>query len=408
MRVVLVGALIVGAAGLGVRPPFRKSLSSQQTTSLSLPTTTTIGDRSFTLSLPATVNDRSFTRAPRHQSTRLGVTAVQQGLPDFKDGKRLLESATNAFPLWVLASSIIGWFRPAVFDWFTPFVTPSLALTMLSMGMTLTLKDFQRVAQTPKWVLVGFLAQFSIMPLTAALLAKVCRLGPDLASGLILVGCAPGGTASNLVALIAGADVALSVLMTMASTIAAIVMTPLLTKSLAGGYVEIKAAELVASTLNVVLLPVLAGLALNTARPKLSQAVASYTPFMGVLLVSAICGCISAVNSGTALKTIGPGLVTAILGLHTVGFALGYLVSRRMGADESRARTISIETGMQNSALAVVLAKHFPNPLLSSLPGAFSATAHSIIGSALAAYWRRNKAATQQQPVNYAVSKKYW
>ena len=321
--------------------------------------------------------------------------------------KKTLDTATNLFPLWVLGSSILGWFKPALFDWFSPFVTPSLALTMFSMGMTLKLSDFARVAQTPKWVLVGFLTQFTVMPLSAAFFARLCRLGPDLASGLILVGCAPGGTASNLVALIAGADVALSVLMTMASTVAAIVMTPLLTAKLAGGYVQIKAVELVMSTLNVVLLPVAAGLAINTSKPKLAQAVAPYAPFMSVLLVSAICGCISACNSGTALKSIGPGLVAAIIGLHSIGFALGYIFSKFLGADESRARTISIETGMQNSALSVVLAKHFPNPLLSSLPGAFSATAHSVIGSLLAAYWRSKPVSGAKGKV-YAISKKYW
>jgi BASS family bile acid:Na+ symporter len=258
----------------------------------------------------------------------------------------------------------------------------------------------------PQWVLLGFVAQFSVMPLAGAAMAKLWGLGPDLASGLILVGCAPGGTASNLVALIAQADVALSVLMTMASTVAAIVMTPLLTSKLAGSYVEIKAADLVWSTLNVVLLPVTAGLALNSVAPKASKALAKYTPFLSVLFVSAICGAISAANSGAiALKSVGVQLIAAIVSMHSIGFALGYFASKKLGAGESRSRTISIETGMQNSALAVVLAKHFPNPTLSSLPGAFSATAHSVIGSILAAYWRRSPVVAKQR---YGVSQRYW
>lgn len=331
-----------------------------------------------------------------------------QALPTFnkQNVQKSVDTATNLFPFWVLAASIAGWCKPSLFKWFTPFVTPALAATMLSMGMTLTIADFKRVAQMPQWVLLGFVAQFSIMPLAAALFAKVFALSPDLASGLILVGCAPGGTASNLVALIAQADVALSVLMTLASTLAAIVLTPLLTAKLAGGYISINAAELVRSTLNVVLLPVLAGLGLNTVNPKACKAVASSTPFLSVLLVAAICGCISAGNSGTALKSIGLPLMGAVASLHTAGFLLGYLSSKALGAGESRSRTIAIETGMQNSALAVVLTKHFPNPILSSLPGALSATTHSIIGSMLAAYWRSKPVIAKTRA--YGISQRYW
>jgi len=316
-----------------------------------------------------------------------------------------LERATNLFPVWVCLASVLGWFKPCLFEWFMPLVTPALAATMLSMGMTLTLDDFKRVAATPKWVGVGFLSQFTIMPLTAAFMARLFGLNADLASGLILVGCAPGGTASNLVALISKADVALSVLMTMASTIAAIVLTPLLTAKLAGGYVEVKAAELVLSTLSVVLLPVLSGIALNTVVPKLTKKVASVTPFLSVLLVAAICGSISAANSGTALASIGLKLLGAVVGLHSVGFALGYFISDKLGAGEARSRTIAIEVGMQNSALACVLSKHFPNPVLSSLPGALSATVHSVIGSILAAFWRQKSLPSKK---TYGISKRYW
>jgi len=321
--------------------------------------------------------------------------------------KKTLDCATNMFPFWVLGASVLGWVQPTMFLWMGPFVTPALALTMLSMGMTLTIGDFKRVATMPQWVLLGFLVQFTVMPVTAATMAKLWGLCPDLASGLILVGCAPGGTASNLVSLIAKADVALSVLMTMASTLAAIVMTPLLTAKLAGGYVEVKAAELVISTLQVVLGPVVAGLSINTVAPVFTKKAGEFTPFLSVMLVSAICGCISAANSGTALKSIGVKLIGAILSLHSIGFGLGYYISKMAGSGETRARTIAIETGMQNSALAVVLAKHFPNPALSSLPGALSATVHSVIGSILAAYWRKTSS-NQDTKKGYAVSARYW
>ena len=169
------------------------------------------------------------------------------------------------------------------------------------MGMSLTIADFARVCQTPQFVILGFLCQYSIMPLAAAGISKVLRLGPELSAGLILVGCAPGGTASNLVTMIAGCDVALSVLMTAVSTLAAVIMTPLLTAWLAGSYVSVKASDLVLSTLQVVLTPILAGLTINTVAPQLSKTVSRYTPFLSVLLVSTICGTISASNSAVKI-----------------------------------------------------------------------------------------------------------
>jgi len=230
------------------------------------------------------------------------------------------------------------------------------------------------------------------MPFTAALIAKAASLPTDLATGLILVGCAPGGTASNLVSLIANADVALSVLMTLCSTLAAVFLTPLLTSLLAGSYVKVKAAELVVSTAQVVLAPVAIGLALNTKFPSQCKKVSVYTPFASVLSVAAICGTVAAGNAkGFALTAdVVKKLVLSVIALHTAGFGLGYFFakSKLVGASEQQARTISIETGMQNSALAVVLAQHMPNSLLTSLPGALSATTHSVLGSCCAAVWR--------------------
>ena len=214
---------------------------------------------------------------------------------------------TRLFPLWVISFSILGFHFPLLFQWFSRYITPALAWTMLCMGMSLTVSDFARVCKTPQFVMLGFLCQYTIMPLAAALISKVLRLGPELSAGLILVGCAPGGTASNLVTMIAGADVALSVLMTAVSTVAAVIMTPLLTAWLAGSYVTIKASDLVLSTLQVVLTPILAGLTINTVAPQLSKTVSRYTPFLSVLLVSTICGTISASNSAVKIgKTYFP------------------------------------------------------------------------------------------------------
>ena len=256
----------------------------------------------------------------------------------------VLDKATNLFPLWVLSFSIIGSLKPSLLTWFSPFITPALALTMVCMGMTLTVADFQRVFKTPQFVLLGFLAQYTIMPLSAALISKVFKLGPALSAGVILVGCAPGGTASNLVTMIAKADLALSVLMTAASTVAAVVMTPFLTSKLAGSYVSVKAADLVVSTLNVVLAPVIAGLGLNTYVPGLCKEVSKYTHFLSVLLVSMICGTVAASNSGVKLGVSAFQLVGAIVSLHLSGFLFGYGAAKLLDAGEARARTIRLVT----------------------------------------------------------------
>jgi len=302
---------------------------------------------------------------------------------------RWADKVTNIFPLWTVAASAAGYKYPHLFLWFQPYITPALALTMLSMGMTLTLQDFKKVGRSPTDILIGFIAQFSIMPTAAYVISNLMKLPPELAAGVILVGCAPGGTASNLVTLIAGADVALSVLMTLCSTVAAIFLTPYLSTILAGSIVDIKAKELVMSTMNVVLLPVIVGLAFNTKAPEVCAVTSRVAPAISVILIAALCGCVQAMNS-FASGAVSIKLLSSICLLHSFGFGLGYTVARLLGLPEKKSRTVSIETGMQNSALAVVLAKHLPNPTLSGLPGAFSATIHSTLGSILAAIWRRH------------------
>jgi BASS family bile acid:Na+ symporter len=305
----------------------------------------------------------------RSVKIKMTSTASTDMVPsDIKSNKvlLLLDKVTNLFPLWVLSFSVLGYIKPTLFTWFSPFITPALALTMMCMGMTLTVSDFKRVITTPEYVLVGFLAQYSIMPFAAAGLAKLFQLGPELSAGLILVGCAPGGTASNLVTMIAKADLALSVLMTAASTVAAVFMTPFLTSKLAGSYVKVKASELVLSTLNVVLAPIVVGLGVNTFAPKISQKIAKYTPFLSVLLVSAICGTISASNAGVILGVAPIKLISAIVSLHSIGFLLGYFLAKVIGAGESRSRTIRL--------VAVSLSFSFSLPLSLSLSLSLSHT----------------------------------
>ena len=296
---------------------------------------------------------------------------------------------TLLFPLWTVIGAGLSLLLPEFFTWFRgPWITVGLGVIMLGMGLGLTPQDFLRVGQQPRPVLIGALSQFLVMPLLAAALAAVLGLPAPLAVGLILVGCCPGGTASNVVALIARADVALSVVMTMVSTSLAVVLTPRFTEALASQYVPVDAWALLLKVLQVVVVPVTVGVLLKQGVPQLARRMEPVMPPLAVvaivLIVSSIVG-----SQRDVLLDQGIALVIACVLLHAGGFLLGWLIPRVLGETAPTCRTISLEVGMQNSGLAVVLARTgFSNPL-TALPGAISAVVHCIIGSALAGLWRR-------------------
>lgn len=272
----------------------------------------------------------------------------------------------------------------------------TLAFVMLCMGLTLTFDDFRRIARMPRAVAIGFVAQYTIMPLLAWGIATRLDLPTYFAVGLILVGCCPGGTASNLVSYIAKADVALSVVMTVCSTMAAVILTPLLTQLFAGKLVPVDTWMLFKQTLQVVILPVVLGVLLNRWVPQLVQRVMPVAPLLSVLGVCMICALVFAANADTIL-THGAELILAVALLHGGGFLMGYQFARILGCETQGARTISIEVGMQNSGLAIVLAKQaFPMQPLAPVVGAISVLMHSLVGSLLAAFWRARSSRRQQ------------
>lgn len=295
---------------------------------------------------------------------------------------------STAFPVWIALACLAGLFRPSAFLWIRGnWQIAGLTVTMLGMGMTLSLKDLQDALAMPKEVLAGVLLQYAVMPTAGALVSRLLNLPSHYAAGLILVSCCPGGTASNVVTYIARGNVALSVLMTAASTFLAVVMTPLLTAKLAGQYVAVDASGLFASALQVVLLPVLIGALINQYIPTLVSKISPFTPLVAVVTVSALCASAIA-QSASAILSSGGQVVLAVCVLHLAGYFFGYLLSKLLGFDSRTSRTISIEVGMQNSMLGVVLAgQHFSNPL-SAVPGAVSGVCQSIFGSALAGFWR--------------------
>src|SRR5690242_10832962 len=302
----------------------------------------------------------------------------------------MLQRLSMLFPLWMILSGIAALSWP---ERLTPMSQGSLvvlllAFIMLCMGLTLSLEDFRRIARMPRAVAIGFAAQYSIMPLLGWGVAQALDLPPHFAVGLILVGCCPGGTASNLVTYIAGADVALSVVMTVCSTLAAVVATPLLTQLYAGALVPVDSWLLFTQTLQVVIIPVVLGVALNSWAPRLVASMLPVAPLLSVIGVCFICAVMFAAHA-PAILDHGLDLILAVGLLHGGGFLLGYYFAKVFGYTHQSARTISIEVGMQNSGLAIVLAKQaFPLLPLAPIVGAVSAVMHSLLGSVLAVVWR--------------------
>jgi BASS family bile acid:Na+ symporter len=300
---------------------------------------------------------------------------------------------TNAFPVWVVVFCGVALVEPDWFTWFSgPWIVWGLAIIMLGMGVTLTLQDFAGVTKMSKPVAVGFVAQYTIMPALGWGIGLALALPTEYAVGLVLVACCPGGTASNVVAFIAKADVCLSVVMTAFSTLAAVVMTPLLTTTLVGTRVAVDAWGLFQSTLQVVIIPVVLGVVLNRIFPKAVKTVLPIAPLVSVVAIAMICASIIGQRAEEVKASVGPLLLGVAL-LHVGGFSLGYALSRLFKLPIRSARTVAIEVGMQNSGLGVVLAnKHFANPAtgiaLAAVPCAISAVMHSVIGSVCAGYWR--------------------
>ena len=214
--------------------------------------------------------------------------------------ERSARVAVTVFPLLILAGGAVALFFPEPFTGLSTFVNPALMLIMFGMGLTLTLPDFALVVRQPLPVLLGVVAQFVIMPLLGAGIAWALQLSPELAAGVILVGCAPGGTASNVVTYLAKGNVALSVAMTSVSTLLAPLLTPLLALWLAGRYMTVDAGSMALSIVQIVLIPVVLGLAIRYAVPRLVDRVLPVLPWISVLAITFV---VLAVVAGSAARS---------------------------------------------------------------------------------------------------------
>lgn len=305
------------------------------------------------------------------------------------DSNKTILKITNSFPFIVLLASILSFFNPSLFTWFSgDLITYGLGVIMLGMGLTLTLDDFRGVMKYPKLVLLGLILQYTIMPYSGWFCGKVFNLSTPFAVGLILVACCPGGTASNVIAYLARANVVLSVTMTAISTFVSILLTPALTLFITGNRIQVNAIGLFTSTIQVVIFPIVIGLLMNRFLPKTTKKIIPVMPLVSVLFISLIVASIIGSSKHEIIQG-GMSLIVAVFSLHFLGFLFGYIFSKIISRDEIASRTISIEVGMQNSGLGVVLARaNFLNPLVA-IPSAISSLFHSLIASLLAAYWRR-------------------
>ena len=293
----------------------------------------------------------------------------------------------KTFALWVVLFSGIALMVPEVFVWLRAYIPWMLGIIMFGMGMTMTVGDFKSVLQSPKAVAIGVVAQFVVMPGLAFLLCKLFQLPSEIAIGVILVGCCPGGTASNVITYMAKGNTALSVACTSVSTLLAPILTPAIFYVLASQWIEINAWSMLVSILQVVLFPIILGL---IVRAILKQKVTAYIQVMPLISVIAIVAIVAAIIAGSKTQILESGLmILGIVALHNgMGYLLGYWASRIFHLAEIDCRAVSIEVGMQNSGLGVALAAtHFAASPMTALPSAIFSLWHNISGPALATYW---------------------
>ena len=296
-------------------------------------------------------------------------------------------TATSLFPLWALLGSALAYLRP---DWLAPLkpaIVPLLGVVMFGMGVTLTWRQFAAVWQRPHQVGLGMALQFGVMPLAAWAIGTALGLPAALIAGLVLVGASPGGTASNVVCYLARGDIALSITLTAASTLLAVVATPLLTWLYVGQQVAVPVWDMLLSVAKIVLLPVMLGVAVNTWLGARIAPVKDIFPLLSMAAIVLIIAIIVALNVDN-IAAAGWLIALAVMLHNLVGLGAGYGLGWLATRDLRTARTLAIEVGMQNSGLAVALAVQYFSAA-AAIPGALFSIWHNLSGSALAALWSR-------------------
>jgi len=291
------------------------------------------------------------------------------------------------FPLWAALLSLLAYFVPGAFTSMSGAIIPLLTVIMLAMGLTLTTRDFANVAKSRKAMAVGVVLQFLIMPAAAWTVATLFGFGPELMIGMLLVGSVAGGTSSNVMCYLAKGDTALSISMTAASTIIGVFLTPVLASFFAGQSIDVPVQPMLMTLLQVVLVPVAIGVALNEFASKWIRKIEGLFPYVSMFAILLIIAIVVALNAGK-IATVGLIVAFAVILHNAIGLALGYGITALLGFDRKICRTIAFEVGLQNSGLATALALKFFTPT-AALPGTLFSVWHNISGSLLAGYWSR-------------------
>jgi len=295
---------------------------------------------------------------------------------------------TRLFPLWAVLLSAIALYSPSLFAPGKPYIIPLLVCIMFCMGMTLKWDDFKNVSKRPLIILLAVFLQYAIMPFIAWGLSKVFWLDKNLFIGMILVGSASGGTASNVITYLAKGNVALSITCTLVSTLLAVIMLPSLSLLYLQQTILVDFWGMMQSIAQIVLIPVLLGTGLNSLLGKYLEKTKPLLPLFSVIAIVVIIAIIVGLNA-EKIHHMGILLMFAVILHNSCGLLFGYLFPKLLKQDSITCRTIAIEVGMQNSGLAVALAiKYFS--YAAALPGAIFSIWHNISGSILAAYWSKD------------------
>ena len=300
---------------------------------------------------------------------------------------RFTQFIQKTFAVWVVLFAGIALIFPEAFVWLKAYIAWMLGIIMFGMGMTMTVDDFKGVVHSPKAVVIGVAAQFIVMPGLAYGLCQLFHLPPEIAIGVILVGCCPGGTASNVITYMAKGNTALSVACTSVSTLLAPVLTPAIFYLLASQWIEMNALSMLGSILQVVLFPIILGL---IVRAVLKSKVDSYIQVMPLISVVAIVAIVAAIIAGSKTQILQSGLlILGVVALHNgLGYLLGFWASRLFKLPYADCKAVAVEVGMQNSGLGVALAAvHFAASPITAVPSAIFSLWHNISGPALASYW---------------------
>lgn len=295
-------------------------------------------------------------------------------------------SLTRVFPLWAVLCAVLAYYVPSTFTPIQSYTAELLMFVMFTMGVTLSIDDFKRVITKPKAVIVCTLLHYIVMPLAALILAKVFDMRTELLVGMVLVGSVASGTASNVMIYLAKGDVALSITISSVSTLLGIIITPLLTLTLVGTSVDVPFLGMLFSIIKIVFIPIIAGLCVHHLFLNTVKKCERFFPVLSMFCILAIIGIVVA-GSRDQIAQVGFTVICAVILHNAIGLLGGYWGGRLLGFDEATCRTMSLEVGMQNSALAATLGSTYFSSL-SALPAAVFSVWHNISGSLLAGYWQ--------------------